>query len=84
MLGTGISSDTVCLLFSVDMETPFGWENNEFDVDTFSDTSWDKFLISGTDLRLSDNPSLDANDMESGDVWSKDPTKSIDQIHKYH
>lgn len=70
------------------MDTPFGWENNDVDAVAFSDTRWDKFFMSGTERKLSDKPSLEANDMDSGDVWSKEPTKSVDwnwfiRIHYY-
>lgn len=77
-MGTGISSDTRLPAAADPIDNPFVLppENMvlaifcmgccvEFSEDT---TSACKFFISVTDRKLSDNPSLDASDIERGDV----------------
>lgn len=78
MLGTGISSDTVCLLVdAMATEAPFEWENREVAAAAAPlSASCDRFLISVTDRRLQDCPSLDASDIDIGEVRSSEPIMS--------
>ena len=39
-----------------------------------------RFLNSVTDLKLADRPSLDASEIDNGDVWSKDPALSAPKV----
>lgn len=73
--GTGTADELMPLVLFV-ANTVVG---RMFDTDesvAVEPTSACRFLISVTERRLADKPSLDASDMDKGDVWSKDPTIS--------
>lgn len=66
MLGTGISSDT-CANRLLEDASPLKLDG-ENTVDELLSRRCDRFLISVTDFKLHDIPSLDANDIDSGDA----------------
>lgn len=77
MLGTGISSDT-CANRVVEDVSPLRLDDENTAAEELLSSKCDKFLISVTDFKLHDIPSLDANDIDSGDAWSREPTVSAD------
>lgn len=73
LLGTGIAAVvTPLVLFFANL---FGL--TDCVIVSVDPTNVCRFLISVTDRKLADSPSLDASDIDKGEVWSKDPAISV-------
>lgn len=75
LTGTGTADDVIPFVLFVANTVEGRTVDTDASVAVEPTSAW-RFLISVTERKLADNPSLDASDMDKGDVWSKDPTIS--------